>query len=51
MKNIVTNFHDNNPYDLANQLFFLAQILIGMTLMQSQSFDTCERILSYVLQA
>lgn len=50
MRKIVQRFHDDNPRDLMNQYLFLGQCLIAITLMNTASADSAERILSYVLQ-
>jgi hypothetical protein len=49
MRMIVQKFHDDDPKQLMNQYLFLGQILIAMTLMNTQSKDSAERILTYVL--
>jgi hypothetical protein len=50
MKKILIEFHDNDAYDLKNQYFFIAQSLMAMILFNMQAYDSCERILYYVLQ-
>lgn len=48
MRMIVQKFHNDNPNDLMNQYLFLAQILAGVTLMNTEAVSSAERVLTYV---